>query len=112
MTEYDDNFGRVKKIADDMGLILNPNEKRVHRVVSKMTHHFVTMGEYVCPCKQTTEHPVKGQEILCPCDELEDEIKRDGKCHCRLFYSPNHPSAKKGNPAIVERTLDQYPVVC
>ncbi len=110
--KYEDNFVRLQKVADEMGIILNPNEARVQRVIGKMTHHLINMGENVCPCKQTTPHPSPGEEILCPCEDLAEEIRRDGKCHCRLFYSKDHPSAKGHGPAQYKRSIDEYPVVC
>ena len=112
MSEYEDNLSRLNKIADKMGLILNPNEARVQRVIGKMTHHFITMGENVCPCKQTTPHPQKGKEILCPCDDLADEIRREGRCHCRLFYSADRAVNKTETPIVYCRSIDEYPVVC
>ena len=88
MTEYETNFLRLKKIADEHGWVLNPDEERQRKVIGLMTENFIAVGEYVCPCKQQYKPPVKGKDKLCPCNEVNEEIKKDGHCFCRLFYTP------------------------
>lgn len=88
MTEYEKNLNRVKKIAEEKGWVLNPDEERIKKVVGLMTDNFIAVGEYVCPCKQQYKPPVKGKDILCPCPDFEKEVKTDGHCFCKLFYTP------------------------
>ncbi|MGR3220281.1 MAG: ferredoxin-thioredoxin reductase catalytic domain-containing protein [Candidatus Anammoxibacter sp.] len=40
-----------------------------------------------CPCRIVTGDKEKDDKIICPCVYHEEEIKRDGKCHCDLFVA-------------------------
>lgn len=82
----DRNMKRLKALAADHGLVLNPDGKRVDKVAGLMAKNFDLVGEWVCPCKQTRRPPEKGADQLCPCDEWLEEIERDGHCCCRVFY--------------------------
>ena len=88
MSEYERNLKRLRAIASEKRLVLNPDETRVQKVVGLMTDNFTSIGEYVCPCKQKHKPPVKGQDTLCPCPEMKDEVSKDGHCFCRLFFTP------------------------
>jgi ferredoxin-thioredoxin reductase catalytic subunit len=82
---YNDNLKRVKGIAEQHGYILNPDEKRIRKVVGLMTINKSEFGKYYCPCKQS--HPLDpGKDFLCPCSEMTDETSKDGHCFCKLFY--------------------------
>jgi ferredoxin-thioredoxin reductase catalytic chain len=87
MGAYEENGIRLEAIAKEKGLALNPDGERVKKVVGLMTENFITAGEYICTCKQTQRPPIKGKDTTCPCPELEDEIKDNGHCHCRLFFT-------------------------
>ncbi len=93
MSTYDENYARLKKVADENGLVFNPDEARVQKVIGLMSDNYDAVAEYVCPCKQTQKPPVKGKDILCPCPDMLQEIEKDGHCFCQLFYSPDE--AKK-----------------
>jgi ferredoxin-thioredoxin reductase catalytic chain len=83
--EYNKNFTRVKKIAQEKGYILNPNQDRVKKVVGLMTMNQIEFGKYYCPCKQS--HPLDpGKNVLCPCPPIAAEVEKDGYCFCKLFY--------------------------
>ena len=88
-TTHSDQFQtamrRIKEIAEEKGLHLNPDEERVMKVVGLMTNNFVESGQYFCPCKQS--HPLKpAEDVTCPCPSCEDEIAKDGHCRCKLFF--------------------------
>ncbi|MBN2620899.1 ferredoxin:thioredoxin reductase [candidate division WOR-3 bacterium] len=83
--EYNKNLARVQKIAQDHGYVLNPDDERLKKVVGLMTMNFNGHGRYYCPCKQS--HPLDpNKDVICPCDVWEDEIVKDGKCFCKLFF--------------------------
>ncbi|MBN1911388.1 MAG: hypothetical protein JW818_16715 [Pirellulales bacterium] len=86
MEAYDENLRRLQAVAEKEGLILNPDQERVQKVVGLMTENFTAVGEYVCPCKQQHKPPVKGADTLCPCPEMMDEVAQEGHCFCRLFF--------------------------
>ncbi|MGB7054476.1 MAG: ferredoxin-thioredoxin reductase catalytic domain-containing protein [bacterium] len=82
---YNDNFTRITKIAQENGYILNPDQKRLQKVVGLMTINNDEFGKYYCPCKQS--HPLDPEkDVLCPCPPLAGEVKKDGCCFCKLFY--------------------------
>ncbi len=84
-TEYDKNLKRVRNIAKEKGYILNPDEERMQKVVGLMTMNYNEFNKYYCPCKQS--HPLDPEkDVLCPCSNMDNEIKKDGHCFCRLFY--------------------------
>lgn len=83
--EYENNMRRVKHIAQENGYVLNPDKERIQKVVGLMTMNHNELKRYYCPCKQS--HPLNPQEdVLCPCPVLDEEVKKDGHCFCRLFY--------------------------
>lgn len=84
---YQTNLKRLTDLAQQHGLVLNPNEERVKKVVDLMADNFDMAGEWVCPCKQTVKPAVKGKDTTCPCPEWQDEINAQGHCHCKLFYT-------------------------
>ncbi len=90
MSKYQINLERIKKIANDLGYVLNSDQERVKKVVEKIATNFESYGDYFCPCKQKNQPPVIGVDVACPCQQLKDEIQKQGHCHCRLFFSPEN----------------------
>lgn len=84
---YEQNLNRLKGIAESNGLILNPDQQRVEKVVGLMATNYEITEEWICPCKQTVKPAEKGKDIVCPCPEWQDEIEDLGHCHCKLFYA-------------------------
>ena len=91
---FEQNLKRLTEIADTHGLVLNPDEKRVKKVVGLMADNYDQVNEWVCPCKQTQRPPVKGKDKTCPCNEWMEEIDADGHCCCRLFYTQEKAAEK------------------
>lgn len=84
-TEYNKNLVRINKIAQEHGFVLNPDQERLRKVIGLMTMNKIEFGKYYCPCKQT--HPLDPKkDPLCPCPEMKDEIAKDNRCFCKLFY--------------------------
>jgi ferredoxin-thioredoxin reductase catalytic subunit len=84
-TEYNENLMRISRIAQEHSYVLNPDQKRLRKVIGIMTMNKTEFGKYYCPCKQN--HPLDLQkDVLCPCPELADEVTKDNHCFCRLFY--------------------------
>ena len=83
--EYNVNSKRIEDIAMSNNYKLNPDNERVEKVLGLMTMNFKEFGKYYCPCKQN--HPLDpDKDVICPCPELDEEIKKDGNCFCRLFF--------------------------
>jgi ferredoxin-thioredoxin reductase catalytic subunit len=84
--EYNENLKRIEGIASDKGYRLNNNEERVKKVVGLMTMNYLEHNKkYYCPCKQS-EPLDEVNDVLCPCPALDAEVKKDGKCFCKLFF--------------------------
>ncbi|MFW5858320.1 MAG: ferredoxin-thioredoxin reductase catalytic domain-containing protein [Planctomycetota bacterium] len=63
----------------------SPDKEAVARVLNGMARRKEKQGEAYCPCRIVTGEPEADRKIICPCVYHEDEIARDGHCHCRLF---------------------------
>ncbi|HEX7319282.1 MAG TPA: ferredoxin-thioredoxin reductase catalytic domain-containing protein [bacterium] len=85
MTEYDENLKRIEGIANSKGYRLNQNNERVKKVVGLMTMNYQEHGKYFCPCKQSDPLD-EVNDVLCPCPALDEEVKKDGHCYCKLFF--------------------------
>jgi len=81
------NYQRLLDTAEKHGLMLNPDEARVEKVVGLMAQNYEAVGEWICPCKQQHKLPEKGEDKTCPCQEWLDEIADEGHCDCRLFFA-------------------------
>jgi ferredoxin-thioredoxin reductase catalytic subunit len=92
--EYSENLKRVEKIAEVKGYRLNNNQERIQKVVGLMTMNFNEHGKYYCPCKQS-EPLDRDKDVLCPCPALDDEVKKDGRCFCKLFFQKKGSDKKK-----------------
>lgn len=68
-------------IADKNAWKINPNKKVVESVLRGQNKAKVEKGEYYCPCKIK-----KIEENICPCKNSQNEIDKDGHCHCNLFF--------------------------
>lgn len=76
---------RSRRYAEEKGFKLNPDKKYLDLVIKGLLRNEEKYGELYCPCR-----PVFGDESdkdkICPCKWHLDEIKKDGFCHCRLFF--------------------------
>jgi len=90
---YESNLQRLESLAQEQGLVFNPDPARVSKVVGLMTENFRAVGEYVCPCKQQHKPPQQGLDKTCPCPEWLAEIAQDGHCFCKLFFTPQKAQA-------------------
>ena len=79
------NIERARVVAEEHGYMLNPDIKRTRKIANLLVKNEEEYGKRYCPCKQS--HPVDpGQDVVCPCPDMDDEIARDGHCHCWLFF--------------------------
>lgn len=62
--------------ADKHGLILNPKPGYVRNVAK-----IVATNGGRCPC-------LPNERLHCPCDEMFEDIRRMGCCHCAVFRDP------------------------
>lgn len=84
---FNKNMIRIKSQADKNNYILNPDQERINKVLGLMTMNFNKHNKYYCPCKQS--HPLDVEkDVTCPCPVIDEEIKKNGYCFCRLFFAP------------------------
>ena len=76
----------AKEYARKNGLILNADEKQLGTVIRWLVRNRTRFGKAYCPCRLRSGDEEKDAGIVCPCIFHEDEIAKDGHCHCNLFY--------------------------
>ncbi|MGD2295421.1 MAG: ferredoxin-thioredoxin reductase catalytic domain-containing protein [Candidatus Aminicenantes bacterium] len=92
-TDYQRSVARLEKVAAKKGYVFNPNADWVKQVIRLMTDNRIETGEYYCPCKQ--HHPPDPEnDVTCPCPTSDEEVERDGYCHCRLFFKKGFEKKK------------------
>ena len=74
-----------EKYAASKGYKLNPNQKLVDVIIKGLLRNEGKYGFRYCPCRKVSGDKEKDKLIICPCVYHEDEIKKDGHCHCMLF---------------------------
>lgn len=72
--------------AKKKGFKLNPNKEVVRNIVKILLEKEEKLGSRYCPCRRLGEDQEKNKEIICPCVYHLEEIKKDGHCHCLLFF--------------------------
>jgi len=98
--EVQTTYNYLKKIAGDFGLVLNPNEKALTRVLDGLDRNFQRYGRYYCPCKQ--HHPLQELvDAVCPCPDFQKEIAQNGCCECHLFWEKSAAAAAKLRPGLL-----------
>jgi len=73
--------GIMERIARRSGWRLSPNRERRRKLIAHMLANWANYGHPYCPCR--TE---RTRETICPCAWVAEEIERDGRCTCGLFY--------------------------
>lgn len=79
-----------RKYARRNGFILNPNRKTVEGIVKILLEREKNFGARYCPCRRVTGDKEEDKKIICPCIYHRDEIEKDGRCHCGLFFKNNY----------------------
>ena len=91
--DFQKNLQRLKTFAEKKDLVFNPNLDWINQVIRLMTDSKRESGKYYCPCKQ--HHPPDPKtDVTCPCPTLDEEIAKDGYCHCRLFFKKGFEKKK------------------
>ena len=79
LMHWSENYAKSK------GFRLNPDKEIAEALIKGLVTIEKAKGEKYCPCRPVTGNKEDDKKIICPCIYHEDEIKRDGHCHCRLF---------------------------
>lgn len=78
---------RLEKYLNGKTFYFNPDPNIVDSVLLAMAKRKEKFGEEYCPCRRVSGDKEKDSAIICPCVYHEEEVARDGYCHCRLFTS-------------------------
>lgn len=85
-----DEKERIRAFAESYarkkGYRLNPDPEELDLVLEGLLANKRTWGRQYCPCRPVTGDPEEDRPKICPCKWHEEEIARDGHCHCRLFF--------------------------
>jgi len=55
-------------------------------VIRGLARNEQKFGERYCPWRLRSKDVEKDRAIICPCIYHQDEIAKDGHCHCQLYY--------------------------
>lgn len=75
----------IQKFARIKGYSINPSWMFYTNLKIWMEETLRIFGKRYCPCFEPSADAELNRKLLCPCKYLEDEIERDGMCHCKLF---------------------------
>lgn len=76
---------KYESYAREHGFKLNPNRKLVEVIVRGLLKREKEYGYRYCPCRPILGDLEQDKKIICPCVFNEQELKKQGYCHCRLF---------------------------
>lgn len=76
--------------AKKNGFRLNPDRATVERLVKGLLANEKKYGARYCPCRRVTGNIEEDRPKICPCRWHREEIKRDGHCHCWLFFRKDY----------------------
>lgn len=79
----------VQKVVDRFDVKFNPDPEINETVVQGLARNQHLHGRRYCPCFIVQFD--KAVDRICPCKPgLEEEIPRDGHCHCGIFCAPDY----------------------
>lgn len=76
----------VQKYSQKSGYHLNSNKEILELIIVGLTKQKEKYGFFYCPCKIVTGNIDVDKNIICPCKSHIEDIKKNGSCHCNLFY--------------------------
>lgn len=83
--EFEHLLKKCKDYAESNEFHLNPNSQIVDSLIKALLERERKYGQKYCPCRRVTENQEENNKIICPCIYCEEEIKKNGHCHCFLF---------------------------
>ena len=76
----------AEEYARKNGWILNPDAKVLVTVIRDLARNRKKFGERYCPCRIRSGDPEKDKALVCPCVYHQEEVEKEGHCHCNLFF--------------------------
>lgn len=79
----------AQKVVDRLDVKFNPDPEINEMIVQGLANHQFKHGRRYCPCFVVQFD--KELDRICPCKPgLNEEIPRDGRCHCGIFCAPDY----------------------
>lgn len=75
-----------EQFAKENNFKLNPDGKAVERLMMGLLENEGKHGARYCPCRRVTGNKEEDKAKICPCIYMREEIKKDGRCLCGLFF--------------------------
>lgn len=75
----------IKKYAKQKGYKINPHWMFYTNLKLWLIESQKTFGKRYCPCYEPSGDQNFDRKLLCPCKFAEEEIQKQGTCHCVLF---------------------------
>ena len=75
----------AEKFAKQKGWMLNPNTPIADSVIEGLARNKLLRGKRYCPCRLPSGDPEHDKQYICPCRNLEEDMQKDGHCHCYLY---------------------------
>jgi len=97
--EFKEEMEKTKKftdkVCDQFNYAYNPEPEINEGVTMGLARNKLIYGKRYCPCfmviGQTPQERKEADNRICPCKPaIEEEIPRDGKCHCGIFCTPEY----------------------
>lgn len=84
--------------AESVGYRLTPDKRALNAVARGLVKNAEKHGAPLCPCmpKEITGDPVRDEHIACPCVYVDNDIRAQGCCKCKLFVSPQYHETMSG----------------
>jgi ferredoxin-thioredoxin reductase catalytic subunit len=76
----------AQRYAEKNGWVLNPNSEELATTLRGLVTNRARFGRLYCPCRLRSGDPKEDKKIICPGISHQDEIEKEGHCHCRLFF--------------------------
>jgi len=83
--EFNQLLKQSQNYAENNGFRLNPNQRVVDYLIRSLLKREKEYGKKYCPCRRVKDSQEENDKIICPCVYCQEEIKKDGHCHCFLF---------------------------
>lgn len=81
------------KVVNSKSLHYNPDEQVNIGIQEGLTRNKLAYGKRYCPCFLVLGD--KEQDRICPCKPgMNEELPRDGHCHCGIFCSKEFVESK------------------
>ncbi|MBI5136282.1 MAG: ferredoxin-thioredoxin reductase [Nitrospirae bacterium] len=75
-------------VVDKLDVTFNPDPEINETVIQGLARHQHLHGKRYCPCFVIQWD--RALDRVCPCKPgLQEEIPRDGHCHCGIFCAPD-----------------------